>query len=577
MKFIFFILMTFSCCSLLADINPQYIETLELSVGHNHVCVNTPMGVKCFGNSEKITTVPPNNLVAPTSLQAANRFSCAIVMDGIRCWGEIPNIKKTTHHIPLKTLPNPKHLSLGYEHACAVSETDQVLCWGSNEFGESTPPVELKNITELSAGMNNTCAIADGKVVCWGINITGSLEIPENLLNPKNLTSGWWHHCVNTDEGIKCWGSPYKEFTAPKDPEIKEFTSGGFFNCAIVPTGVKCWDEKGIANLVEGSLGATQLSVGSSIACADTQETGVICWKLSNKGIYKKMISYVPSGGINNIENVAAGPGSTCLFGDEGKLKCWGANFDNAIDVPSTFTGPISSLVTGAQRTCAIKDSQLTCWGTSQEIYKTPANIGNVTMVSSGASHICAGDSTKLQCWGENYRGALVVPKELTNFTQVTTGFSHACAVANDQVTCWGGEGLVKNVNPLNKMISPKSICAGTTFSCGITASGKVECWGEKIELTDKSGKKDLSNEVLKVPTDINDAVEISCGSDHGCAITNGKIKCWGSTAIAPPTNIKNPRMLTSGWNHSCALGDNGLNCWGTMIGMEMPQYSLTK
>ncbi|MFA6237726.1 MAG: hypothetical protein WC635_10400 [Bacteriovorax sp.] len=575
-----FLLIVF-CFRASASVNPQYTETLEISAGHSHVCALTAIGVKCFGNAESVTTNAPKNLKMPKFLRAGNRFSCTIVDEGIRCWGEIPNNSKTDILISNATLPRPKLLSIGYEHACAVSYNDKIKCWGRNDHGESLPPQGLKNISELSLGMNNSCAISNGKVICWGIFSTGSRDVPLDLVNPRNLTSGWWHHCVQTDNGIKCWGSPYQNYTSPDDSNIKEFASGGAFNCALVAEGVKCWDERGKTALVEGSAGALKLSIGSTVGCAVTEAAGVICWRLSNKGIYKRMLSFVPSGSITKIEHISASHASTCAYGDEGKLKCWGGNFDNALDVPANFPGPLTQLSLGSHRTCAIKDLQLSCWGDSNSDYATPSKLGNVSFVSSGGNHICAGNEQSLKCWGDNIRGALDIPKELKNFSSVSAGMLHSCAVADDQVTCWGGTGLIKNVNPLKKLMRPKAICAGGTFSCGILSNGKVQCWGEKIPLSDKGLDSDTANKVLEVPEEIVDATEISCGQSHGCAIYNGKIKCWGGpefmpSRLAPPV-VKNPRMLSAGWYHTCAVGDKGLICWGTMIGMNMPNYSLEK
>ena len=99
-------------------------------------------------------------------------------------------------HVGQRELKEPRLLAVGYDHACAVGKNNKIKCWGKNEMGEGTPPEGLTNITELSLGMTNSCAIADKKIICWGIKNTGSTEVPENLTNPRNLTSGWWHHCV---------------------------------------------------------------------------------------------------------------------------------------------------------------------------------------------------------------------------------------------------------------------------------------------------------------------------------------------------------------------------------------------
>jgi alpha-tubulin suppressor-like RCC1 family protein len=581
-------LMSFALCVFTnAFADNVFTESFDISVGRNHVCALTSLGVKCFGNSENVTLKSPTIGQNYRFLQTGNRFSCLIEDLGVRCWGEIPNSKQAEVLMGKNIILKPKLLSVGYEHACAVSEMDKIKCWGKNDFGETNVPANLKKITEISLGMNNSCVIADGVVVCWGMSIEGTIDVPVGLKNPRNLTSGWWHHCVQSDEGIKCWGYPYKDFIAPDDPTIKEFASGGFYNCAIGDTGVKCWDETGKTTLVDDSVGAYKLSVGSTNACAITTDKGVICWRLGivNKGNYKLLKSFVPSGGITNIEYVSAGHASTCVYGDAGNIKCWGLNPASALDVPATIPEPISLLSLGSHRTCSIANSVLSCWGDMDSSYNTPINLGNITFASSGGNQVCAGTQDNIRCWGENIRGALDVPKNLTNITQLSSGFSHVCAVSNNEVICWGGEGLIKNVNPPKKMMNARAICAGGTFSCGITELGKTQCWGDKIQfLGDEKTIDETANKVLNIPAEVENAnvAEISCGLSHACAIYNGKVKCWGDSQFLPerfsvPATLKNPRQLTAGWNHTCAVGDNGLSCWGTMLNINMPNYSLEK
>ena len=558
--------------------NNNYIESTDIGVGVNHVCANTSLGVKCFGNSETKTLNAPASLKNSNLLSAGNRFSCAIETAGIRCWGEIPGRSESSILIGAKTLKNPRLLSVGYDHACAVSEKDEIKCWGKNDFGESTPPKKLKNISEISLGMSNSCAIASNQVVCWGGSFAGSTTIPDNIQNPRNITSGWWHHCALSDEGIKCWGYPYKEYTAPDDASIISFSSGGFFNCALVAEGVKCWDETGKTSLVEDSLSATKISVGSTVGCAITIERGLICWQLAT-GKFNRLKSYVPAGRLLKIENVAAGNASTCVYGDEDRLLCWGYNPDGALNVPSTIPRPINKMSLGNHRLCTLTNNIVNCYGDKRIDYETPKNLGTVTMVSSGGYQICAASSAKMRCWGDDVRDALIIPKNLTSISEISSGFTHACAVANNEVNCWGGTGLIKNVNPGVRMFNPKAICAGGTFSCGISAEGKVSCWGTKIPF---AGDVDPDNAVVNVPNEIESATEIACGQSHACAIYDGKIKCWGNGSflperLTPKAVIKNPHNLTAGWNHTCTLGDQGLSCWGNMLNLEMPNYALEK
>jgi alpha-tubulin suppressor-like RCC1 family protein len=569
-----------------ASSNNVFIESFNLSVGENHVCALTAAGIKCFGNAENVILNAPIKATNPRLIQTGNRFSCVIEDLGVRCWGEIPNNKTSNLLIGKKILKGPRLLGVGYEHACAVSSTDQIKCWGKDTYGEATVPKKFNNITEISLGMNSSCVIAEGVVTCWGKTVGGPEGGQVILKNPRNLTSGWWHHCAQSDEGLKCWGYPYKDFIAVDDDTIKEISSGGFYNCGIAATGVKCWDETGKTILVDDSIGAIKVSVGSNNACAITTDKGVICWKLllENQKTYKLLKAFVPSGGVDNIEFVSTGHSSTCAYGADGTLKCWGFNPDGALDVPSSLPKPITQLSVGARRTCAISDSVLTCWGGKNNAYNVPLDLGSVLSVSSGGNQICATTAEKMRCWGENIRGALDMPAELNNISQISSGFSHVCAVSNNQTNCWGGNGLIKNVNPPQKLLNPRAICAGGTFSCAISSEGRIECWGDKIEFNGEAKiSEEKTNLVLAIPPELQgaDVAEISCGLSHACAIYNGKVKCWGNNTFLPERLtapiIKNPRNLSAGWNHTCALGDNGLNCWGAMLNIGMPSYSLEK
>lgn len=577
-----------SSFSLQAEIPGQYIESSDLTVGTDHACAITTAGVKCFGYAEAWTLKVPSDLKNVSKLQSGNRFNCALTDKGIRCWGEITGQSRRDILISNRSFKNPKLLAVGYDHACAVSASDQIKCWGKNEQGEGTPPVGLRNISEMSLGMTNSCVIADKKVVCWGISSTGSTNVPDNLINPRNLTSGWWHHCVQTDDGYKCWGYPFKQPTTPDDSTIRSVTSGGPFNCGLSDTGVKCWNESGKTSLLPDSETTKILKVGSTYVCGITDLHGVACWRFEKngerEGVFKRLRSFVPAGGLVNIERISAGNTSTCIYGDADEVKCWGRNPDGVLDIPAQIEGPVSTFSLGLKRLCTVTKNGVNCYGNGRTDFDVPKNLGETILVSSGGYQICASNKDKITCWGDDVRDALTVPKNLTNITQLSSGFTHVCAVADGAVNCWGGSGLIKGVNPDKKLINPRAICAGGTFSCAIDDLGKVNCWGKQIPFA-KELSKELSGvntmAVLSVPPQIDQAVELACGLSHACAIYKGKVKCWGDSGFTgtklSPSAVKNPRMLTAGWNHSCVLGDAGPSCWGEMTNLDMPNYSLEK
>jgi alpha-tubulin suppressor-like RCC1 family protein len=576
----------------------NFIETKEFAIGNNHACASTSAGIKCWGEAEQTTLKAPLDFTSnPRSLSAGNRFTCMIVDEGVKCWGDIPDTSKKEILIENKDLNQPKLLSVGQGHACAVSMEGKIKCWGENLFGETRPPEGLENVTEISVGMNNSCAIANGKVVCWGLYTTGSTEVPEGLTNPRNLTSGWWHHCVATDDGIKCWGNPYKKETPAEVKSLTNFVSGDFYNCAVVPEGVKCWDQKGKVSLVEESAGAYKVGIGTGIACALSPIKGMFCWKLYGTDSYKVMKSYVPSGGIKEIKYIAAGNNSTCVYGDNGKMKCWGTNPFGSTTVPDVIPGPVSSISHGSRRTCSVANAQLSCWGDKDTYYDTPQNLGNISYISVGEYHVCAASPDKVKCWGENMGGVFEVPKTVTNISNLQSGSFHSCAVANNQVVCWGGKTYVVGVNPPEPIIFPRALCAGQFFSCALDAGGDVKCWGEhdttpeptpeggdeppgftKARSFTKSDGMNFASNFNYAPSTVKNASELVCGTAHACAVYEGKVKCWSSDGenLKVPEMI-NPRQISAGANHTCAITDNGLKCWGGMFNIDMPDFSLSK
>src|SRR5262249_24436516 len=126
-------------------------------------------------------------------------------------------------------------IAAGGGHTCARRSSGQVVCWGSNAFGQlgdggttsplaRVPVVGLDDAAEISAGGSHTCASrATGELVCWGAGLSGQLGDGTNtdspspvavrvdsvlVVPPPVIGGGIYHSCVIRDGGqVFCWGA----------------------------------------------------------------------------------------------------------------------------------------------------------------------------------------------------------------------------------------------------------------------------------------------------------------------------------------------------------------------------------
>mmetsp|Transcript_38513 Transcript_38513/g.32527 ORF Transcript_38513/g.32527 Transcript_38513/m.32527 type:complete len:104 (+) Transcript_38513:436-747(+) len=78
--------------------------------------------------------------------------------------------------IPYEAINLVSKVGCGVKHVCVKKVNGQIVCWGSDQHGNTTVPTELRvlnaNTMTLSVGAEHTCAINNsGMVVCWGLNL----------------------------------------------------------------------------------------------------------------------------------------------------------------------------------------------------------------------------------------------------------------------------------------------------------------------------------------------------------------------------------------------------------------------
>ena len=183
---------------------------IDIKAGGSHTCALTSGGaVKCWGSNFYGSLGDGSDITNPvpvavkglesrvTALAAGNGMACALISDGgVKCWGinnrgQLGDGTQIDRNVPVTVSGLERGISAigaGANHACAVTTTGGVKCWGENYYGKlgdgsnttRLVPVDVAGlnvaITSVDAGEQHTCAVTStNEVKCWGRNDYGQL------------------------------------------------------------------------------------------------------------------------------------------------------------------------------------------------------------------------------------------------------------------------------------------------------------------------------------------------------------------------------------------------------------------
>ncbi|MBP6839682.1 MAG: hypothetical protein KA190_20455 [Kofleriaceae bacterium] len=476
-----------------------------------------------------------------------------------------------------------RKIDVGRWHACALTTSDTIWCWGSTSdgsiSGNTTQGRQLTQLPgsgyrEIATGAFNTCVESGGQLSCFGVQDHGLLPDDEAL-------------------GSRARAALARSPIATAAADVAQMDLGATSGCLIDHAGVlSCWGENGEGQLGRGELGrhTTPLEVypatdaggdwldvalGETHTCATGVRTDgsprVWCWG-GNADLQLGVWEHATSGRpvVLPVSMPGLGQGypyvssrfrHTCLNGADGPV-CWGWNAYNQIDqspnqhrTPSIASVPASARVeTSAWRTCSFDESL----------------VGSARCSSGGQDlDECAGLAVRVL--GSMYLGGITATGQLcgramglspfppATYRAIDVGLTvHACGVPTDgqSYRCWGYltrmDGLTEKSSesiPAPPGVVFEAIAAGNQTDCVVTDAGHVFCFGSNDygEAGTRPGLAPYSpDRRINLPADVCATSDIAVGPRHSCVFATARnasgacprepalprrLFCWGSNS----------------------------------------------
>jgi alpha-tubulin suppressor-like RCC1 family protein len=177
---------------------------VKVAAGEHRACALDDMArVFCWGQGVNAATRVPE-LDGARDIAVGEDHACGVAASGaVLCWGNNVNLQSAAREdaetcgsvigdcvprpTPVRGVSGAVTLSLGSRHSCALNQAGDVVCWGSNQYGQlgrgaanlEGEPGRAKlpsKMSAVAAGKAHTCAVTvDGAVFCWGLGSAGQL------------------------------------------------------------------------------------------------------------------------------------------------------------------------------------------------------------------------------------------------------------------------------------------------------------------------------------------------------------------------------------------------------------------
>lgn len=255
------------------------------------------------------------------------------------------------------------------ETICAMDFDGVSSCWS----GHAETPVlgVVGTYPDVVYGCARVgCAIEGGRVSCWSTAAAEVTAVPAEGDFVDVITDGLRACAQRRDKTWACWGRATDAPPIPPEP-IESMCLGWAMDCYARPDFsafcVSDWADLQLT-LGPGSVKSFACTQGSSVTlCWIDSHDHVVC----NGYVGNPMPGSTPLGTELRVVRLVGAWGNFCALSVEGRLHCWGANFqpdllpeDPQSQWPQPPNGRYSDLVSLAEGFCALaEDGTIHCWG----------------------------------------------------------------------------------------------------------------------------------------------------------------------------------------------------------------------
>ena len=262
----------------------------------------------------------------------------------------------------------------------------QLVSWGDNSLGQSTPPILRAPIASIAAGYDHSsCLLSDGTVLVWGYNAFGQRDVPANLQNVVQISAGdRFMLALQANGVVRAWGfNDYGQCNVPADlPFIVKISAGGNHSMAQLSDGtLRCWGNNTSGeSTVPTDLGSVSVFEGGVYhSIAVTTSSLIRCWGLDDYG------QCTPPKGITTAVAVSGGDRHSVALLANGSVRCWGQNTYGQC-TPPTDLPPLTAISASDRYTLGLTTAgRVVRWGV--EIGQIPGSGTVCTMIAAGAGH----------------------------------------------------------------------------------------------------------------------------------------------------------------------------------------------